>query len=219
MLEPKNTMEQETAREAVFLGIDTGLASLAIVSTRCEGGTWVPGGSGVQRLHDIEMIVTEQITSRDRIGRPGAVAVEGYSFGSTFNAHQMGEAGAAVRLALYSLGVKYYDIPPQLVKKFCSGKTQSKKDEMRLAAFRRWAVDLTSEHDVDAFVLSKIAEALYFAEHNLQQEGLTAPQKEVVMKCLLTNRQSSQKASRSRGFRQALSAQSSTSTAATSTAA
>lgn len=165
-----------------FIGIDTGLASIGIARADGTVRTTCPSGKGPDRLQQIYVLTQESAAGISAL--PHLVAVEGYSYGSSFNAHQMGEAGGIVRLALYQIGVKYIEVAPQQVKKFATGKNTAKKDEMRLGVYKRWGVELETEHDIDAFVLRKIAEAVHAANNNSESEPLNAVQREVVARCI-----------------------------------
>lgn len=145
-----------------------------------SASTFAPKGKGPVRLENIYNHVASQIAD----GKPLLIAVEGYSYGSAFNSHQLGEAGGIIRLALHWSECPFFEVPPQWVKKFVTGKSQSKKDEMRLGVFKRWGREFKTEHEVDAFALSKIAEAAYLTLHNLSPGDLVSAQIEVIAKCL-----------------------------------
>jgi len=65
-----------------------------------------------------------------------------------------------VRMALHRRGLHYYDVAPTAVKKFATGKGNTKKDEMVLPIYRKWGFEHKSDNVRDGFVLSKIAECL-----------------------------------------------------------
>ena len=67
-------------------------------------------------------------------------------------------------------------VPPTVLKKFVTGKGNSKKDEMRLGAYKRWAFEDKSDDVVDAYCL---------AQMGLYKHGLSLPtnaQKEAIIK-------------------------------------
>jgi crossover junction endodeoxyribonuclease RuvC len=102
---------------------------------------------GVERL---DLIVREvQALARGT----GLVALEGYSYASPNQAHQMGELGGPVRLLLYRLGIPMVVVQPSGLKKFATGKGNANKDQMLAAAIRRYAFAGTDNNEADAWLL------------------------------------------------------------------
>lgn len=62
-----------------------------------------------------------------------------------------------IRMALHRRGWQYSDVAPTAVKKFATGKGNTKKDEMVLPIFKRWGFEHSSDNVRDAFVLAQIA--------------------------------------------------------------
>ncbi|MCK9598618.1 MAG: hypothetical protein M0R06_06215 [Sphaerochaeta sp.] len=65
----------------------------------------------------------------------------------------------------FMLRDRFYDwkipllvVSPMTLKKFASGKGNSKKEDMKLAAFKRWGFEDRDNNIVDAFCLAKLAE-------------------------------------------------------------
>lgn len=81
---------------------------------------------------------------------PDLVAIEGYSYGSKFVAHALGELGGVVRLELYDLGIRYIVVPPSSVKRYACGNGNASKDDMLLAAVRRLGYEGNSKDQADA---------------------------------------------------------------------
>jgi len=52
-------------------------------------------------------------------------------------------------------------VPPMSLKKFASGKGNSKKEDMKLAVFKRWNFENKSNDIVDSFALAKMAECIF----------------------------------------------------------
>lgn len=89
------------------------------------------------------------------------VCIEGFAFGAQGQgvAFQYG-LGHGIRMAMYRRGWQYTEVSPAAVKKFATGKGNTKKDEMVLPIFKRWGFEHSSDNVRDAFVLAQIAFAL-----------------------------------------------------------
>jgi crossover junction endodeoxyribonuclease RuvC len=168
----------------IFIGIDPGLIATAWATHEGVSGVITSERRGIARVADIRRQLTDTIAAI-----PGMVsgcmwpgkdfyAIEGYSFGSPYSAHQLGELGGAIRLYLFGDGRSYVEIPPSTLKKFATGSGRAKKDELRLAVFKRWGKEFKTDHEVDAFILAKIAEAVFG-----DPGPLTQFQSEVVKRC------------------------------------
>lgn len=109
------------------------------------------------------------------------VCIEDFSFGSQGQAvsTQYG-VGFALRFALIDAGLVFKKPTPSQLKKFATGKGNTKKDEMVLPIYRGWGFEHSSDNVRDAFVLAHIArglkvqdsEALGNEFHNYQLEVL-----------------------------------------------
>lgn len=125
------------------------------------------------RFVDIAMAVVEQIEPND------IITIEGFSYGSKGKgvSTQYG-LGWIIRYFLYERGYEYTEIPPTSVKKFATGKGNTKKDEMVLPIFRKWGFEHTSDNVRDAFVLAQMAKGIYHSSE------LTEYQKEALKKVM-----------------------------------
>lgn len=126
-----------------------------------------------ERFVDIALSVIEQIEPND------IVTIEGFSYGSKGKgvSTQYG-LGWIIRYFLYERGYEYIEIPPTSVKKFATGKGNTKKDEMVLPIYRKWGFEHTSDNVRDAFVLAQIAKGMY------DSSNLTEYQKEALKKVM-----------------------------------
>lgn len=151
---------------AVVMGIDPSLTSTGYVvletgtvrHLRESGAITFPKLSGMARVVAIEEILLAVL----KRNCPNVVYIEGYSFGSTGKAvFQMGELGGVLRRMLYKMegsGIVWTEIPPSTLKKFCTGKGNSKKEDMKLHAYKKWGVEFKTNDETDAYALAKMAE-------------------------------------------------------------
>ncbi|CAM5794693.1 hypothetical protein [Brevibacillus borstelensis] len=97
----------------------------------------------------------------DHLRPNDVVCIEGFAFGAQGQGvdFQYG-LGHGIRMALYRRGRQYIEVNPTSVKKFATGKGNTKKDEMVLPIFKRWGFEHPSDNVRDAYVLAQIALAL-----------------------------------------------------------
>ena len=175
----------------IFIGIDPSLTATGWATHEGRSGLITSELRGIARVADLRQrfnrVIQETISRLPIIGRGEITcarperdfyAIEGYSFASQYSAHQLGELGGVIRLYLFERRRPYVDIPPPTLKKFATGSGRAKKDELRLAVWRRWQKEFKTEHEVDAFILAKIAEAVFG-----DPGPLTQFQSEVVRRC------------------------------------
>jgi crossover junction endodeoxyribonuclease RuvC len=123
------------------------------------------------RFMDIAQTVMKYVTEHD------VICIEGFSYNSKGSAVSVQYGiGWLLRSELIRAGFNYYDVSPTVVKKFATGKGNTKKEEMVLPIYKRWGFEHRSDNVRDAFVLAQIARAL-----NGQVE-LTKFQKEALNK-------------------------------------
>lgn len=112
------------------------------------------------------------------------VCLENYAFGRPNQAHQVGELGGVVRVALHEAGIKYVEVTPNQLKKFATGKGGAKKEEVMLGVYKKWQKEFPSNDETDAFVLAKIGETLVNGMGEdlswYRDNGYTVPQIEVL---------------------------------------
>lgn len=82
--------------------------------------------------------------------QPHLIAIEGYAFARPNQAHQVGELGGIIRLALTEAGHRWLTVAPKTVKKYAAGSGNASKDDVWMAAVRRLGYDGTSKDEADA---------------------------------------------------------------------
>ncbi len=128
--------------------------------------------SGPERLIEIRDRVFNFIVDAD------FVILEGYSFGSKgAGVFQTAELGGVLRVLIHEQGKWLVVVAPTQLKKFATGKGNSKKEEVKLGVFKRWGVEFKTNDETDAFVLAKIGEALF---DEVVRDRLTKPQREII---------------------------------------
>jgi crossover junction endodeoxyribonuclease RuvC len=122
-----------------------------------ECGTLCPPKNffGVKRLRWIRDQVLELARGAD------LVVIEGYAFARPNQAHQIGELGGVIRLALSDAGLRWVEIAPASLKKFAAGKGNAKKEEVFAAAIRKLRYAGNSFDEADALFLLQMARTHY----------------------------------------------------------
>ncbi|MCK1982212.1 MULTISPECIES: crossover junction endodeoxyribonuclease RuvC [Peribacillus] len=125
----------------------------------------------IERFEDIATQILSYLEPDD------VICIEGFSYGSKGQgvSTQYG-IGWIIRYMLYNEGFEVIEVPPTSVKKFATGKGNVKKDNMVLPIYKLWGFESNSDNIRDAYVLSKMAEAI----HEVSQ--LTKYQIEVLKK-------------------------------------
>lgn len=131
---------------------------------------------GVDRLLLIEECLTEVLVPAGKID---LLCLEGYSFGSQGRAvFNIGELGGVVRCLLHKQEIPWVEVAPQTLKKFVTGKGNTKKEDMKLHTFKRWGIEFETSDECDAFGLAKMAEVIVSGD----TENLTQAQQEAIKK-------------------------------------
>ena len=148
-----------------YVGIDASLTGTAVVVlqddkrvltiTKQELTSTKPKDIIEDRFNQI-LFKTVFITGMgDRVG---AIYIEGLSFGSS--GQSMLELAALhymIRMQMYNTDTKYNVIPPTQLKKFVTGKGQSKKNLMLLQIYKKWGEEFSDDNIGDAYALARMA--------------------------------------------------------------
>ncbi len=115
----------------------------------------------------------EEVISEDEIT---LVAIEGLAFmaRNTTSLVQLSGLNYLVRKLLYDYNIPFVIVVPTSLKRFATGKGNSPKDNVMMSVYKKYGVTLTDNNLCDAYVLSRIAEAMK------KEMKLTVPQKEVI---------------------------------------
>lgn len=143
---------------SIVMGIDPSLTSTGWV-VLADGDLYKHGTinsklTGPARLLEIKKDIFELLL----LYKPKMVAIEGYAYAAANKAHQIGELGGVLRCLLYEKADDWREYPPTVVKKYCTGKGNGKKEDMKLWTYKKWGVEFKTNDEVDAYVLAKLAE-------------------------------------------------------------
>lgn len=124
---------------------------------------------GVVRLVELVQAIIGYVSKGD------IVCIEGFSFGSKGRGidFQYG-LGWALRMKMFSSNIPYFEATPTQVKKYATGKGNTKKDNMVLPIHKTWGFEHDSDNVRDAFVLAQIARGVHTGDTK------TMYQKEIV---------------------------------------
>lgn len=112
------------------------------------------GGKDPERMVDLIESVAGEMEYGD------LVAIEGFGFASQ-TGFLLGGIGWGIRMELFQRHVKYIEVAPAALKKFASGKGNTKKDELGVEIYKRWGFEHKSDNVRDAYVLAQIIRALH----------------------------------------------------------
>lgn len=151
----------------VYLGIDPSLSGFAVTALAHDGEafqSWVYKSPyrGVVRLDDIAKWLESKVHDLSTSGHHLMnIAIEDGVFHSQ-SAAVLGELSAAVRLYLYRAmhvaECRYpLRVPPTMAKKFATDRGNARKNEVMLAVYRKWDVEMADDNMADSFVLAHIA--------------------------------------------------------------
>lgn len=105
-----------------------------------------------QRMVEITEDILFQLEPND------IIAIEGFAYRASGSAISLQYGlGWAMRMGMFQRSHNYIEIAPTQLKKFASGKGNTKKDELAVHIFKRWGFEHPSDNVRDAFVLAQIA--------------------------------------------------------------
>lgn len=154
---------------ASVLALDLSLTSTGVarsMATAYATQRIRPTGRGTARLADIRDQVLALAQGGDdpllggRYRAVDLVVLEGYAYAG-HQAHQLGELGGVIRVALHDAGIPWVAVPPATVKKLATGAGNAKKEQVLLAAVRRLGYTGDSNDEADALWLLEAARQYY----------------------------------------------------------
>lgn len=109
------------------------------------------GLRGPARLFWIQKQVRQACAGAD------LVVIEGYSHGSKYQTHALGELGGVIRLTIWCMNIRYADVPPPVRMKVATGKGQAKKEHVLAEAIQRLGYQGHDNNEADALWLLQLA--------------------------------------------------------------
>jgi Holliday junction resolvasome RuvABC endonuclease subunit len=158
-----------------ILGLDLSLTSTGycLIDTSLTDEPWVGrdfvtgvvwhGAVGSKTLHDVERLEMFDYWIREALHHKALpfgsatvdhVAVEGYSFGSPFNATSLGELGGVIKLAIHQAGIPLHVIPPKTWRKALCGNGNIKKHDVSKELHKRYGVEFASLDTLEAWAVA-----------------------------------------------------------------
>lgn len=141
-----------------YVGIDpstkTGLVIIDEHGDLWEAREIEASGKDPERMHKLISAVASQLLPED------IVAIEGFGFASQ-TGFLLGGIGWGIRMNMWTRTISYTEIAPAALKKFASGKGNTKKDELGVEIYKRWGFEHKSDNVRDAYVLAQIARSLH----------------------------------------------------------
>lgn len=140
-----------------ILAIDQSLTNTGYWYDENKNGNIITSNSDLITQTQKISFIKNQIVSICNNLNPDFIIIEGYSYGSrntkfTFTA---GELGGAIKLWCYENNLKLEIVPPTIIKKFITGKGNSKKNQMLLNIYKKYGIEIKDDNIADAFSLNK----------------------------------------------------------------
>jgi len=155
-------MKTECKKEMLFVGLDPSINATGVVivddcANIVEQRTF--SINNADKLFEMSLIkYEEEIGFIIKILNLGGVYIEGPTYQSAGRAIlQMGAIHFSTRVFLYKKGVNYKVIAPGTLKKFVTGKGNSKKDLMLLKTYKKWGEEFSDNNICDAYGLARMA--------------------------------------------------------------
>lgn len=156
-----------------FVGIDPSTKTGVVIVD--DAGNLIDGLEVAGEGKDPSRMLTIVQDTIDCVEPNDLVVIEGFGFASQ-SGFLLGGIGWGIRMELYARGIKYLEVAPAALKKYASGKGNTKKDELAVHIFKQWGFEHPSDNVRDAFVLAQIARAVRMgtASTKYQQDVIQA---------------------------------------------
>lgn len=142
-----------------FLGLDpstrTGWCLLHGDGTYTAGETYFRDRQGMDRA----LAFSDWLAQFLQANEVDTITIEGYGFANAHTLVPLVEIGTMFRMVARLSEVPYVEIPPTVLKKFCTGTGNAKKEVIIREVFRKWGFEAKTNNEADAFVLAHIGRA------------------------------------------------------------
>jgi len=130
-------------------------------------------------------IILDRLLEIDHFTLPCSIYfIEGYSFGSFGKSSSMSnliELGGIIKYDLTNRERFYIDVPPTVLKKFVTGKGNAKKEDIKLALYKKYHKEFKNSDEADAYALTMFG-LKYLALASSLNSNTTAAEKECILK-------------------------------------
>lgn len=119
-----------------------------------------PREKGVHRAQLIAQAVGGLLQER----RVQGVAIEGFAYNNRHTLITLCEISTLIKQEMLLQGIPWWEVPPNVLKKWTTGKGNATKEEMAFSVRARWGyspLEKKGDDLVDAFALSKLAIPLF----------------------------------------------------------
>ena len=170
-----------------ILGLDLSLRNTGWVVLTDEGKLKASGvikskKRGVERLCEISYNFYGTIIIPHE---PEIAVIEGYAFGIRHGmSFSIGELGGIIKKNLFESDISYYTVAPPSLKKFITGKGRCDKNEIMKEVYKKWNVDLKTEHQNDAYGLARIGLEISKFQKGTNPKKLLKYEQEVIKRVL-----------------------------------
>ena len=148
-------------KDDFFVGIDPSFNSTGIIILDQQAELVKEINFSLKKYEDIEeklIKFEETISFIPSMVRLQSVYIEGPAYmASGQYVLQMGALHYLLRLFLYKNKINYKVIAPGTLKKFVTGKGNSKKDLMLLKVYKKWGVEFEIDDLADAYGLARMS--------------------------------------------------------------
>lgn len=130
-----------------ILGLDLSLTASGIALPDGTTLTIASKQRHAARLADIRNEISLYLSHVD------LVVIEHYAFNSRHNAHQLGELGGVIRLALWDFQIPYVDVAPSARAKYATGRGNAAKSAVVSEISARTGRTFADDNQADAYIL------------------------------------------------------------------
>jgi crossover junction endodeoxyribonuclease RuvC len=170
-----------TSGYEIMVGIDQSLTGTAVCcldeTGRIVSANYIKPKHGpsepIERLIEIESRIMDALPCH-----PTLMFMEGYAYGKTKQAHQMGELGGVLKVAFLRARIPCYQVAPNTLKKFITGSGAGDKTPMIAAIAKKYGHVFDKDDQYDAFGLSEMARM--FRAVQVEDKELPAYQREAL---------------------------------------
>lgn len=147
-------------RYEYFIGIDPSLTGtgICIIDRNCKLlSSSLIATKAKDTIEVRYSVIIENIKTIDNL-HSSIIAIEGIGFGCRGQGmFQLAGLHYVIRYFLWKRKIKFMIVPPTTLKKFVTGKGNSKKELMLKTVYKKWGMDFDDNNVCDAYGLARYA--------------------------------------------------------------